>query len=446
MRYFSTHGRYISKLNAPDSALNYAEKGRSLAQSLNRVKNIQKANRILAEIYAKDKPELALDYYQKYVKIKDEIYNVAQVQSFQNAVSEDSEKHAAVLRAKQDYIKQVRFYGLLAGLLILVIVLWIIYRNYHRKLSDNLVLSEQKAEIEKTLGRLKSTQAQLIQSEKMASLGELTAGIAHEIQNPLNFVNNFSEVTEELVEELQEEGEKESEERDLGLEKELIVDIKDNLKKINHHGQRASGIVKGMLEHSKSSSGTKELTDINALANEYIKLSHSSMEAKDESFKVDLETNFDKSLPKFEVIPSDIGRVILNLANNAFQAVHDNSLMPEILEGRRGSIANDDSSSALQGASGDSSALSKYKPLVSIKTKLTAESQMLIAITDNGPGIPDEIKDKIFQPFFTTKDTGKGTGLGLSLAYDIVRAHGGELTMESELSKGTEFFILLPIK
>jgi signal transduction histidine kinase len=267
--------------------------------------------------------------------------------------------------------------------------------------------------LQKSLDNLKATQAQLIQSEKMASLGELTAGIAHEIQNPLNFVNNFSEVSSELVDELNEELEK----GDLEEVKFISADLKQNLEKINHHGLRASSIVKGMLEHSRKSSGKKELTDINALADEYLRLAYHGLRAKDKDFNAEMVTEFDPNLPKIEVIPQDIGRVLLNLINNAFYAVNERSKNGEV----------------------------GYEPTVTLSTQLTANGRLLIAIKDNGPGIPDAIKDKIFQPFFTTKDTGKGTGLGLSLAYDIVKAHGGELTLESEENKGASFIIQLPI-
>jgi signal transduction histidine kinase len=286
----------------------------------------------------------------------------------------------------------------------------------YARYEDFVKLEKAKAAIEETLSELKATQKQLIQSEKMASLGELTAGIAHEIQNPLNFVNNFSEVSGELVDELNEELEK----GDLEEVKFISADLKQNLQKINHHGQRASSIVKGMLEHSRKSSGTKELTDINALADEYLRLAYHGLRAKDKDFNAEMLTDFDANLPKIEVIPQDIGRVLLNLINNAFQAVSE--------EGERRKQQDD----------------LDYKPLVSVKTKLTANSQVLIAIKDNGPGIPDEIKDKIFQPFFTTKDTGKGTGLGLSLAYDIVKAHGGEIVVECVENRGSCFNITLP--
>ncbi|MCL6257629.1 ATP-binding protein [Aquiflexum sp. TKW24L] len=277
----------------------------------------------------------------------------------------------------------------------------------------------QAKEIEKAYGELgmahqtlKSTQAQLIQSEKMASLGELTAGIAHEIQNPLNFVNNFSEVSSELLDEMNAELEK----GDIEEAKFISNDIKQNLEKINHHGKRADAIVKGMLEHSRISSGEKVLTDINGLADEYLRLSYHGMRAKDKSFNADFETNFDPNLPKINVVPQEIGRVVLNIINNAFQAFTNSEFL----------IHN-----------------SELKPLVKVSTMKNGDN-LEIRVSDNGPGIPDAIKTKIFQPFFTTKPTGQGTGLGLSLSYDIVKAHGGEIKVDSEEGKGTTFIILLP--
>ena len=282
------------------------------------------------------------------------------------------------------------------GLLLIALAI-IIYRyqrqrviRAEREKAQKKELAQAK-EIEKAYTELKNTQAQLIQSEKMASLGELTAGIAHEIQNPLNFVNNFSEVSNELMEEVEEERSKNQESRDEKLVSEILSDIKQNLEKINHHGKRASSIVKGMLEHSRKSSGKKEPTNINALADEYLKLAYQSLRAKDKDFNATLETNFDPSLPKINVVSQDIGRVILNLITNAFYAVNERSKKGE----------------------------TGYEPKVSITTQLTANSQLLMAIKDNGSGIPSHIKDKIFQPFFTTKPTGQGTGLGLSLAYDL---------------------------
>ncbi len=275
---------------------------------------------------------------------------------------------------------------------------------------NKLELANKK--IEKTLVDLKQTQSQLIQSEKMASLGELTAGIAHEIQNPLNFVNNFSEVSYELMKEMQEEMDK----GDLEEAREIGNDIEQNLEKINHHGQRASEIVKGMLQHSRSSSGVKEDTDLNALADEYLRLAYHGLRAKDKTFNAKLETEFDEKLEKINVVPQDIGRVILNLITNAFYAVNEKKQQQ----------------------------IKDYEPKVTVHTKKT-DLGVEISVKDNGNGIPEKVLEKIFQPFFTTKPTGKGTGLGLSLSYDIVKAHGGDLKAETKEGEGTEFTIQLPI-
>jgi len=284
----------------------------------------------------------------------------------------------------------------------------------------------QAKEIEKAYHELKTTQAQLVQREKMASLGELTAGIAHEIQNPLNFVNNFSDVNKELLEEMKEELDK----GNLNDAKAIATDVIENEEKINHHGKRADGIVKGMLQHSRSSSGVKELTDINALADEYLRLAYHGLRAKDKSFNATMKTDFDESIGNINIIPQDIGRVILNLITNAFYAVTEKSAYAKASE----------NGSAYAKTSADK----EYEPTVSISTKQT-DNKILISVKDNGNGIPEKVLDKIFQPFFTTKPTGQGTGLGLSLSYDIVKAHGGELKVETREGEGSEFIILLPI-
>ncbi|MDP3463642.1 MAG: ATP-binding protein [Bacteroidales bacterium] len=272
-------------------------------------------------------------------------------------------------------------------------------------------IEETNTALTKSLDELKAAQAQLIQSEKMASLGELTAGIAHEIQNPLNFVNNFSEVSYEMIDEMWEEIEKD----DLEEAKALANDIKSNLEKILHHGKRADAIVKGMLQHSRSSSGVKEPTDINALADEYLRLAYHGLRAKDKSFNAELKTDFDGSIGSINIIPQDIGRIILNLITNAFYAVDEKK------------------KSGIEG----------YEPTVSVSTKKEG-NKVIIFVKDNGNGIPEKVLDKIFQPFFTTKPTGQGTGLGLSLAYDIVKAHGGELKVATKEGEGTSFTIQLP--
>ena len=274
-------------------------------------------------------------------------------------------------------------------------------------------LVQQKNELEKALVDLKATQAQLIQSEKLASLGELTAGIAHEIQNPLNFVNNFSEVNTELVDELHQA----IDEGRIAEAKELANDIKENEEKIVYHGKRADLIVKSMLHHSRSSNGIKEPTDINVLADEYLRLAYHGLRAKDKSFNALMKTDFDENIETINIIPQDMGRVILNLITNAFHAVAEKKKQE-----------------------GDG-----YEPTVSVSTKkLNGKTQ--IRVKDNGNGIADQVKDKIFQPFFTTKPTGEGTGLGLSLSYDIVKAHGGELKVETREQEGSEFIITLPAK
>jgi two-component system, NtrC family, sensor kinase len=295
----------------------------------------------------------------------------------------------------------------------------ILIRANRQKQKANLLLARQKEEIQSALHQLKSTQAQLIQSEKMASLGELTAGIAHEIQNPLNFVNNFSEVSAELLDEVKETRTKSQETRprteEDEIEDEILEDIKHNLEKINYHGKRADAIVKGMLEHSRTGSGEKEPTDINTLAGEYLNLAYQSFKSKNKEIEIELISDLDPSIPKIELIRADIGKVLLNILNNAFYAVGTGHVGPE-------------------------HALS-LPPTVTVSTRLREGSPsgaggsngkwVQISISDNGPGIPDAIKDKIFQPFFTTKPTGQGTGLGLSLSYDIVKAHGGEIRVES---------------
>jgi len=278
-------------------------------------------------------------------------------------------------------------------------------------------VQERTASLNRSIEDLKSTQSQLIQSEKMASLGELTAGIAHEIQNPLNFVNNFSEVSNELIDEMNEELEK----GDIVEAKDIASDIKQNLNKINHHGQRASSIVKGMLDHSRTSNGIKVMTDINVLADEYLRLSYHGLRAKDRSFNADFKTDLDETIPKVNIVPQDFGRVILNLINNAFYAVSEKKTL-------------------LQAQGGNS-----YEPTVLVSTKKEGNN-ILISVKDNGNGIPKKITDKIFQPFFTTKPAGSGTGLGLSLSYDIVKAHGGKITVDATENEGTEFRIILPIK
>ncbi len=280
----------------------------------------------------------------------------------------------------------------------------------------NRVLSE-------TMNNLQETQTQLIQSEKMASLGELTAGIAHEIQNPLNFVNNFSDINGELIAEMIEEIEK----GNTKAVKDLASDISANEEKINYHGKRADGIVKGMLQHSRSSNNIKESVNINVLADEYLRLAYHGLRAKDKSFNATMKTDYDETAVMIKIIPQDIGRAVLNLITNAFYAVNEKKKSPHPLKGGL-----------------------EYEPTVWVTTKLLHPplgdgGKVLITVRDNGNGIPQKVLDKIFQPFFTTKPTGQGTGLGLSLCYDIVKTHGGELKVETKEGEGSEFIMVLPL-
>jgi signal transduction histidine kinase len=297
-------------------------------------------------------------------------------------------------------------------------------------------VEEANSALQKSMEELKAAQAQLIHAEKMASLGELTAGIAHEIQNPLNFVNNFSEVSVDMVDELIEEMERGNQDE----VRAIAGDLRQNLEKIVHHGKRASGIVKGMLEHSRAGSGDKVPTDISALADEYLRLAYHGLRAKDKSFNADFKLEADQSLPKINVIPQDIGRVLLNLINNAFYAVTARA-----------------SAEAEVSVKASATTDKEYKPtvIVSIKNNPSLsghkggerdKESIEIRVQDNGNGIADDIKDKIFQPFFTTKPTGEGTGLGLSMSYDIItKGHGGDFKAETLEGKGTTFIIQLPI-
>jgi len=287
------------------------------------------------------------------------------------------------------------------------------FKDLQVKEEQSAKLLNEKLRLEKTLTDLQQTQKQLIQSEKMASLGELTAGIAHEIQNPLNFVNNFSEVSKELLDEIKVELEK----GNIEEVKAIMNDVIQNLVKINHHGKRADGIVKGMLQHSRASGNQKEPTEINALTDEYLRLAYHGLRAKNKAFNAHLETNYDNKLKTVDIIPQDIGRVILNLFTNAFYAVDEKKSTTLFLD---------------------------YKPTVSVSSK-KLKNKVVITVKDNGNGIPKDIIDKIFQPFFTTKPTGKGTGLGLSMSYDIIKAHEGKLSVTTIEGEGSTFKIHLPL-
>jgi two-component system NtrC family sensor kinase len=376
----------------------------------------------------------ALQTYKLSAQIEDSIRSKDNIRkATELALNYDFDKKQEVAKAEQqkkDEISKTKQTALILGLALMLILAGVSFYAFRNKRKANFLLQNQKTEIQSTLSELKNTQAQLIHSEKMASLGELTAGIAHEIQNPLNFVNNFSEVNNELIEELKNRN-TQSKNSDVQKEDEILTDIFRNNEKIIFHGKRADAIVKGMLQHSRQTNGIKQPTDINALADEYLRLSYHGLRAKDKTFNANYKTDFDESLSageadtgKINIISQDIGRVLLNLYNNAFYAVNEKLK-----------------------ASGSTLA-AHYKPLVSIQTKKINNNpnndRIEIKVADNGNGIPKAIVDKIFQPFFTTKPTGEGTGLGLSLSYDIIKAHGGEIKVESREGEGTEFIIYLP--
>jgi signal transduction histidine kinase len=399
----------FKKLNQPDSAIFYAKQGLKLGEMLSYRNRILAASSLLAELYAEKDPKEAIKYYQIASAAKDSLYGVQKVQQLQSATMKEQERQTEIEAAGLAYQNKMRQYALIGGAAIFLIIAIILFRNNRQKQKTNRVL-------ETTLTNLKNTQSQLIQSEKMASLGELTAGIAHEIQNPLNFVNNFSEVNKELIGEMKGEIEK----GNIGEVKVIADDIEANEEKINHHGKRADAIVKSMLQHSRTSSNKKELTNINALVDEYVRLTYHGLRAKDNSFNATLKTDYDETIGNINIIPQDIGRVMLNLINNAFYAA--------FLPSKGGFSASDN----------------RHEPTVWVSTK-KVNDKVLISVRDNGPGIPQKILDKIFQPFFTTKPTGQGTGLGLSLSYDIVKAHGGEIKVETKEGEGSEFVIQLPV-
>jgi two-component system NtrC family sensor kinase len=403
---------YYSNGNT-DSAIYYAKNGLALAQQNSFAKEQFNLRSFLAEVYEKRNIDSAFRYYKLAMVAKDSLFSKEKTKQILSIQFNDELRRREVINAEVQYKNRLKTYGFIAGLFIALIIATILWRNNQRKQKANLLLQLQKEKVESTLSELKSAQAQLIQSEKMASLGELTAGIAHEIQNPLNFVNNFSEVNAELLTELNEEMDK----GNYDDAKAIAKDVIENEQKINHHGKRADAIVKGMLQHSQSSTGQKESTDINKLADEYLRLAYHGLRAKDKSFNATLQTDFDENIGKINIIPRDIGRVLLNLYNNAFYAVSEKKKQ-----------------------SGN-----KYEAIVSLSTKKAGDT-ILISVKDNGGGVPQKILDKIFQPFFTTKPTGQGTGLGLSLSYDTVtKGHGGELKVETDEGNGSEFIIKLPI-
>ena len=410
------------KLNRNDSAIYYAKAAYRESRLVNNRYLVTKATELLKnEYYGLSDYKNAFEYQQIMLRVRDSLYNNQKAVEIQNELNSEARERRKVEDAKAEIQNKIRLYIVLGVLIIIVLTaLFLLYTNSQSKKAIKVLrlrneqIDNQHKALEKAYGDLRNTQTQLIQSEKMASLGELTAGIAHEIQNPLNFVNNFSEVNKEMVEELEEEL------RNGNIQEALAIaaDIKGNEEKINHHGKRADFIVKGMLEHSRTNTGERQPTNINLLTDEFLKLSYHGLRAKDKNFNAELVTNFDENLPKVNIVQQDIGRVLLNLFNNAFYAVNEKK-----------KTAGDD-----------------YKPEVTVSTSST-DKKIEIRVKDNGNGIPDSIKDKIMQPFFTTKPTGEGTGLGLSLSYDIVvKGHGGSIKVESLEGEGSVFVVSLPLK
>jgi signal transduction histidine kinase len=397
--------KLLNQQGSKDSAYYFAQQSIQTYQPLNMDNLNVSAYSTMAEIFESSHQYDSAYFYLSLANvIKDSLQTTENSRQFQDLEFNEQTRQQELANEKQKSKARLRMYGLIAGLAVIAVIAGILYWSNVRKRKTNAVLK-------KTLKNLTSAQAQLIQSEKMASLGELTAGIAHEIQNPLNFVNNFSEVNAELLMEMKEEIDK----GNLNEVKGIADDVIENQQKINHHGKRADAIVKGMLQHSRSSTGVKEPTDINALCDEYLRLTYHGLRAKDKSFNAKFESDFDNSIEKISIVPQEMGRMILNLINNAFYAVS---------EKQKQNILG-------------------YEPTVTVSTKKTY-GKIEIKVADNGNGIPQKVLDKIFQPFFTTKPTGQGTGLGLSLSYDIVKAHGGELKVETKEGEGSEFIIQLP--
>jgi two-component system NtrC family sensor kinase len=412
------------KLNKLDSCIYCAKMAYQQAQLEHNPNQVMQATLLLTDVFkSKNDYKQAYDYQQIMLKAQDSLFSQQKTLQVQNLTFSEQQRQDELKAAAVAYQDKVRFYALIGVLGVVVLILIILWLNNANRKKANLLLQQRNEQIEnqhraleKTLAELNTTQTQLVQREKMASLGELTAGIAHEIQNPLNFVNNFSEVTVELTNELKDELRKGNAD-----EAESIADdIVKNLKKINHHGKRADFIVKGMLEHSRTGKGEKTLTNINVLADEFFKLSYHGLRAKDKNFNAELVTHFDEALPRMNIAQQDIGRVLLNLFNNAFYAVNEKR----------------------------KTAGPEYRSEVTVTTFAPPlpGGGWGASVRDNGNGIPDAIKDKIMQPFFTTKPTGEGTGLGLSLSYDIVvKGHGGSITVNTKEGEFTEFVITLAL-
>ena len=410
----------FKKINLVDSAIYYARKAVDVVHDGSFPSRIIEASKILTDIYTTNHaPDSALRYMQIMLVAKDSLFSQAKQNLYFNEQLHQQEIHQKIEQEQSADRNRQNIIVLLAGLTIILIIAIGLWRKNIYKQKSYAILQKQKQEIdiqkgkvEHTLDELKTTQQQLIQSEKMASLGEITAGIAHEIQNPLNFVNNFSQINTELVDEAEVAIKRGNSNEAINL----LSNLRNNEVKITEHGQRADAIVKSMMLHSRSGPGQKERANINALVEEYARLSFQGHRAKDKVLDIALNMDLDEKLGEVEIIPQDIGRVLLNLFNNAFYTVSQK---------RKLNIPG-------------------YEPAIWVSTKKSF-SKILVYVRDNGQGIPGKLKDKIFQPFFTTKPAGQGTGLGLSLAYDIVKAHGGEIKVETREGEESEFIIQLPV-
>ena len=408
---YNSVAELFKKTGATDSVIYYSKQALNIAQQKKFNKEILQSCLLLSNAYKTIDTKKAFDYLSLAVETKDSLYSREKQRQILSYKFNEELRQQQIRNAEEQNRNRIRIYVLITALALLIVIGLILYHNsQHRE--------RAKAKIEQAYNELKTTQSQLIQSEKMASLGELTAGIAHEIQNPLNFVNNFSEVNKELLVEMKEEMKK----GNIDDADSIANDVINNEEKINHHGKRADAIVKGMLQHSRGSNGVKEPTDINALADEYLRMSYHGVRAKDNSFNATMKTDYDETIGNINIIPQDIGRVILNLITNAFYAVTEKKKQQP----------------------------DNYGPIVTVSTRKLSSplgdgGKIEIRVGDNGNGIPQKVLDKIFQPFFTTKPTGQGTGLGLSLSYDIIKAHGGEIKVETKEREGSDFIIKLPI-
>ena len=413
-RIYYNYASLLRREGNIDSCIHFGNASLELCRIYNYANYAKDASKVLTDAYElKKDPDSALKYIKVMVAQQDSIFSQQKVTQFLGLISEEKKRQDDIEAAKARFQNQLKIYGLLAVIAVFILLAIILTRNNIQRRKSNHLLQSQKQELETTLQELKSAQNQLIQAEKMASLGELTAGIAHEIQSPLNFVNNFSEVSLELMEEMKTEittGHPDEANRIAG-------DIENNLEKVVHHGKRADAIVKGMLLHSRISSGQKEPADLNALVDEYLRISYHGLRAKNKQFNSAIQTDFDPAVGKVNIVPQDIGRALINLFNNAFYAVHEKfNSMPD---------------------------KSAFEPTLYVQTR-KIKDKTEIRVKDNGNGIPQKILDKIFQPFFTTKPTGEGTGLGLSLTYDIItKEHGGTLKVETREGAYTEFIILI---